>query len=154
MKTYSAKISEVKRGWWVIDATDVVTGRLASQIALILRGKHKPMFSPNLDCGDNIIVVNAEKIALTGKKSSDKVYYRHTGFPGGIKSTTPEKIMRSEHPERVLYKAVERMMPKGPLGRKQMSKLHVYAGAEHPHEAQKPEVFDFASKNSKNKRAA
>lgn len=154
MKTYSAKISEVQKDWVIIDASHAVTGRLASQIALLLRGKHKPMFSPNLDCGDHVVVINAEKVVLTGKKSSDKTYYRHTGFPGGIKSTTPEKIMRSDHPERVLMKAVERMLPKGPLGRTQLKKLRIYAGAEHPHEAQQPKNFDFAGKNVKNTRSA
>lgn len=154
MRTYSAKISEVKKDWVIIDAADAVTGRLASQIALLLRGKHKPMFSPNLDCGDHVVVINADKVVLTGKKSSDKTYYRHTGFPGGIKSTTPDKIMRSDNPERVLLKAVERMMPKGPLGRAQMKKLRVYAGAEHPHVAQEPKNFDFAGKNIKNTRSA
>ena len=154
MRTYSAKISDVKKEWHVIDASDAVTGRLASQIALLLRGKHKPMFSPNLDCGDHVVVINADKVVLTGKKSTNKTYYRHTGYPGGIKSTTPEKIMRGEHPERVLLKAVERMMPKGPLGRAQMKKLRVYAGSEHPHEAQQPKNFDFVGKNIKNTRSA
>lgn len=152
MKTYSAKPSEIKREWWVIDAQDVVLGRMASHVALMLRGKHKPMFSTNLDCGDHVIIINADKVKLTGKKKSDKVYYRHTGHPGGIKSTTPEDILRSDHPHRVVQKAVLRMLPKGPLGRAQFKKLAVYAGAEHPHEAQKPKALDFAAMNPKNKR--
>ncbi len=152
MKTYSAKPAEINREWWIIDAQDIVLGRMASRVALLLRGKHKPMFTPNLDCGDHVIIVNADKIALTGKKRSDKVYYRHTGYPGGIKSTTPEKILSGEHPHRVVKKAIERMMPKGPLGRAQMKKLKVYGGAEHPHAAQQPKTIDFAAHNPKNKR--
>lgn len=152
MKTYSAKISEIKREWWIIDAQDVVLGRMASHVAKMLRGKHKPMFSPNLDCGDHIIIINADKVKLTGNKKADKVYYRHTGFPGGIKSTTPEDILRGDHPHRVVQKAVLRMLPKGPLGRAQFKKLKVYSGTEHPHEAQQPKVLDFAALNPKNKR--
>ena len=155
MKTYSAKLPDISRDWWVIDAQDVVLGRMASHVAKLLRGKHKPIFSPNLDCGDNVIIINADKVKLTGKKRSDKVYYRHTGFPGGIKSTTPEKLLSAggnEHPTRVVKKAVERMLPKGPMGRAQFKKLKVYAGAEHPHEAQQPQVLDFAAMNPKNKR--
>ena len=154
MKTYSAKPSEVERKWYVIDAEGLVLGRLASQIALRLRGKHKPMFTPHIDCGDNIIVVNAEKIALTGNKRSDKTYYWHTGYPGGIKSRTADKILDRKHPERVVIKAVERMITRSPLGRDQMRKLHVYAGADHPHNAQNPEVLDIAAMNPKNTRRA
>lgn len=152
MKTYSAKPSDISREWWVIDAQDLVLGRMASHVAKLLRGKHKPLFSPNLDCGDNVIIINAEKISLTGRKRADKTYYRHTGYPGGIKSATAEDILRSEHPERVVKKAVLRMLPKGPLGRQQFRKLKVYAGGEHPHAAQQPKTLDFAAMNPKNKR--
>ena len=153
MKTYSAKPSQVERNWYVIDADGVVLGRLASQIALRLRGKHKPMFTPHIDCGDNIIVINAEKVALTGNKRTDKIYYWHTGYPGGIKSRTADKTLEGKHPERVVIKAVERMITRSSLGRRQMRKLHVYAGTEHPHQAQSPEVLDIAAMNSKNKRS-
>ncbi|MCW8836604.1 MAG: 50S ribosomal protein L13 [Rhodospirillales bacterium] len=153
MKTYSAKPSEVEKKWIVIDAEGLVLGRLASEIAKRLRGKHKPTFTPHIDCGDNVIVVNAEKVALTGRKLTDKRFYWHTGYPGGIKSRTAGQILTGAHPERVITKAVERMITRGPLGRKQMKNLHVYAGTEHPHVAQKPEVFDFAAMNPKNKRS-
>ena len=154
MKTYSAKPSDVERNWYVIDAKDLVLGRLASQIALRLRGKHKPLFTPHIDCGDNIIVINAEKVGLTGNKRNDKTYYWHTGYPGGIKSRTADKILESKHPERVIIKAVERMITRSPLGRQQMRKLHVYAGEEHPHQAQNPEVLDIGAMNPKNARRA
>ena len=154
MKTYSAKPSEVERKWCVIDAEGVVLGRLAVVVAMRLRGKHKPMFTPHIDCGDNIIIVNAEKVRLTGRKISDKIYYWHTGFPGGIKQRTAGQILEGGQPERVIVKAVERMIRRTPLGRQQMRKLHVYKGPEHPHEAQKPEVLDLAAMNPKNKRGA
>ena len=154
MKTYSAKPVDVVRKWIVIDAEDLVLGRLASIIATRLRGKHKPMFTPHIDCGDNIIVVNAEKVHLTGRKRSDKIYYWHTGHPGGIKQRTADQILDGAHPERVVMKAVERMIKRTPLGRQQMRKLHVYAGPDHPHQAQTPEVLDIASLNPKNKRRA
>ncbi len=152
MKTFSAKPSDIERAWCVIDADGVVLGRLAAVIATRLRGKHKPLYTPHIDCGDNIIVINAEKVRLTGRKRADKVYYWHTGYPGGIRSRTAERILDGKHPERVLIKAVERMISRNPLGRAQMRKLHVYKGAEHPHEAQKPEVLDVAAMNPKNKR--
>ena len=152
MKTYSAKPSEVEKNWYLIDADGVVLGRLASQIAMRLRGKHKPIFTPHIDCGDNIIVINAEKVALTGNKRTQKSYYWHTGYPGGIKSRTADKVLDGRHPERVLIKAVERMITRSPLGRQQMRKLHVYAGAEHPHQSQNPEALDIAIINPKNKR--
>ena len=152
MKTYSAKPSDIERAWCVIDADGLVLGRLAAVIASRLRGKHKPLFTPHIDCGDNIIVINAEKVRLTGRKRANKVYYWHTGYPGGIKSRTAEHILDGKHPERVLIKAVERMISRNPLGRAQMRKLHVYKGGEHPHEAQKPEVLDVAAMNPKNKR--
>ena len=154
MKTYSAKPSEIDKKWLMVDADGLVLGRLASIIAMRLRGKHKPSYTPHLDCGDNIIVINAEKVVLTGKKMSDKVFYWHTGYPGGIKQRTMAEIVEKGHPERLIVKAVERMVPRGPLGRQQMKNLRVYAGAEHPHEAQKPELLDVAAMNPKNKRSA
>ena len=152
MKTYSAKPTDVTRKWWLVDAESLVLGRFAATAASILRGKHKAQYTPHIDCGDHIVVINAEKIAMTGKKREDKRYYRHTGYPGGIKETSPVKILAGKFPERVVQKAVERMMPKGPLGRQQFKKLHVYAGSEHPHAGQSPEVLDLAARNPKNKR--
>lgn len=149
--TRSAKPAEVEKKWLLIDADGLVVGRAAAEIAKILRGKHKPSFSPHVDCGDNVIVINAEKVRFTGNKTSDKRYYKHTGYPGGIKETTPARILEGRFPERVLEKAVERMIPSGPLGRQQMRNLRVYAGTEHPHEAQSPETLDLASRNRKNK---
>ena len=152
MKTYSAKASEIEKKWHVVDAEGVVLGRLAQAVAVVLRGKHKPTYTPHLDCGDNVIIVNADKVKLTGKKLSDKVYYRHTGHPGGIKSATAGEILNGRFPERVVQKAIERMIPKGPLGRQQLRNLRVYAGTEHPHAAQEPAVLDVAAMNPKNKR--
>ena len=152
MRTYSAKPSEIEKKWWIIDADGLVLGRLATVVAMYLRGKHKTTFTPHMDCGDNVIVINADKVKFTGKKTSDKVYYRHTGYPGGIKETTPEKVLGGKFPERVLTLAVKRMLPGGPLSRQQLSNLRVYAGTEHPHEAQTPELLDVASMNSKNVR--
>ena len=154
MKTYSAKPEDVEKKWFVIDAEGVVLGRLASIIALRLRGKHKPMYTPHIDCGDNIIVVNADKVHLTGRKTENKIYYRHTGYPGGIKSAKAGTILGGGHPERVLQKAVERMISRNPLGRQQLRKLHVYKGTDHPHQAQNPEVLDVGAMNPKNKRSA
>ncbi len=154
MKTYSAKAAEIEKKWILVDADGVVLGRLASQIAKILRGKHKTTYTPHLDCGDNVIVVNAEKVHLTGNKVADKTYYWHTGYPGGIKQRTAGQILAGKHPERVVHKAVERMVPRGPLGRQQMKNLRVYVGADHPHEGQQPEVLDIAAMNPKNKRSA
>ena len=154
MKTYSARPADVDKKWYVIDADGLVLGRMASVIALRLRGKHKTMYTPHIDCGDNIIVVNAEKVKLTGRKAEQKTYYWHTGYPGGIKERKAGQILDGKHPERVVQKAVERMISRNPLGRQQMRKLHVYAGAEHPHEAQSPEVLDVAAMNPKNKRSA
>lgn len=150
-QTKSVKPAEVEKKWVMIDAEGLVVGRVASIIASILRGKHKPSFTPHVDCGDNVIVINAGKVAFTGKKLNDKVYYKHTGYAGGIKETTPAKILEGRFPERVLEKAVERMIPRGPLGRQQMKNLRVYAGTEHPHDAQQAEVLDVASMNRKNK---
>lgn len=154
MKTFSARPADIDKKWILVDADGVVLGRLASQVAMILRGKHKPSYTPHMDCGDNVVVVNAKKIRLTGKKASDKVYYRHTGYPGGIKERRAGEILEGKHPERVVQKAIERMIPGGPLGRRQLKNLRVYAGAEHPHEAQNPEVLDLAARNPKNKRSA
>ncbi len=154
MKTYSAKAAEIDKKWLLIDAEDVVLGRLASQVAKILRGKHKPSYTPHMDCGDHVIVVNAAKVRLTGNKTAGKTYYWHTGYPGGIKQRTAGQILAGAHPERVLEKAVQRMVPRGPLGRQQMKNLRVYPGPEHPHEAQKPEVVDLGAWNPKNKRSA
>lgn len=153
MKTYSAKPEDITRNWYIIDAKDLVTGRLAVKISQLIRGKHKPIYTPHIDCGDNVIVINADKVRFTGKKLSDKKYYRHTGFPGGIKETNPETLLNGRFPERVLHMAVKRMLPSGPLGRAQFRKLHIYAGDTHPHEAQKPQVLDFAAENTKNKRS-
>jgi large subunit ribosomal protein L13 len=152
MKTYSAKPSEIEKKWILIDAENLVVGRLAAIIANRLRGKHLPTFTPHMDCGDNVIVINADKVKFTGKKKSDKVYYRHTGHPGGIKETTPEKVLEGKFPERIVQMAVKRMLPRGPLARQQLSNLRVYAGTEHPHEAQTPETLDVASMNAKNVR--
>src|ERR1700677_3061170 len=153
MQTYSAKPADVQKKWLVIDAEGVVLGRLASAVAKLLRGKHKTIFTPHIDTGDHVVVINADKVKLTGRKRQDKIYYRHTGFPGGIKTRTPEFILGGKHPERVIEKAVERMMPKeSPLARHQLGKLRVYAGTEHPHTAQQAEVYDFAKMNPKNKR--
>lgn len=154
MTTYSAKASEIEKKWIVIDADGVVVGRLASFVANRLRGKHKPTFTPHLDDGDHVIVVNADKVAFTGKKYDDKRYYRHTGYPGGIKETSPKRILEGRFPERVIELAVKRMISRGPLARKQMGNLHIYRGAEHPHEAQQPQKIDFAAANRKNVRVA
>ncbi|MGO1076451.1 50S ribosomal protein L13 [Inquilinus sp. CA228] len=152
MKTYSAKPAEVEKKWIVVDADGVVLGRLASIIAMRLRGKHKTIFTPHVDTGDNVIVVNAEKVRLTGNKRQDSIFYWHTGYAGGIKGRSKGQILDGAHPERVIEKAVERMITRGPLGRKVMGNLKVYAGAAHPHEAQQPEVLDVAAMNPKNKR--
>ena len=154
MKTYSAKVSEIDRKWYVIDADGIVLGRMAAVIATRLRGKHKTTYTPHMDCGDNVIVINAEKVKLTGNKRTQKTYYWHTGYPGGIKSRTAGAILEGKQPERVVEKAVERMISRNPLGRRQMKKLHVYSGSEHPHEAQQPEVLDLIAMNSKNNRSA
>ena len=149
-KTWTATPADINKAWFVIDANGLVLGRLAALIAGRLRGKHKPGYTPHMDCGDHVIVVNADKVVLTGNKRSNKTYYWHTGYPGGIKSRTADKILDGAHPERVIIKAVERMIPRGPLGRAAMRNLHVYAGAEHPHDAQQPAVLDIAAMNPKN----
>jgi large subunit ribosomal protein L13 len=154
MKTYNAP-ADVEHKWVVIDATDVVIGRLASYVAKRLRGKHRVDFTPHIDTGDHVVIINADKAKFTGKKLTDKIYYRHTGYPGGIKSTTPEKILNGKYPERAIQMAVKRMMPKeSTLARTQFGKLRVYAGSEHPHTAQQPQTVDFASMNRKNIKAA
>ena len=153
MKTFSAKPADVEKKWVVIDASGLVVGRLASIIALRLRGKHKPSFTPHVDDGDNVIVINAEKVVFTGRKRDQKMYYHHTGFIGGIKERSAKSIFEGRFPERILEKAVERMLPRGPLGRKQLGNLRVYPTAEHPHEAQKPEALDVGAMNRKNKAA-
>lgn len=153
--TYSAKPSEIKKEWFIIDATDLVAGRLASVVAMRLRGKHKPTYTPHMDDGDCIVIINAEKVFLSGNKSDKKdgkIYYRHTGHPGGIKQVTAGTLLEGRFPERVLKKAVERMISRNPLGRKQMSNLYIYGGSEHPHAGQQPAAIDVAALNVKNKK--
>jgi len=152
MKTFTAKPADIEKKWILIDAEGIVLGRLASIVATRLRGKHKATFTPHMDMGDNVIVINADKVQLTGNKRN-KPNYWHTGYPGGIKSRTTGQILEGQFPERVVTQAVKRMLPGGPLSRQQMTNLRVYAGAEHPHEAQQPEVLDLASKNPKNTRS-
>ena len=142
MSTYMASASNIERKWYVVDAADYTLGRLASQVAAVLRGKNKPTYTPFLDCGDNVIVINAEKIKVTGKKLDQKIYYNHSDYVGGMRETTLRELM-AKKPEKVIELAVKGMLPKGPLGRQMIKKLHVYAGAEHAHEAQKPEVLTF-----------
>ncbi|HYZ61703.1 MAG TPA: 50S ribosomal protein L13 [Acetobacteraceae bacterium] len=150
--TPSLEPSEVNKGWTVIDADGLVLGRLAAIIATRLRGKHKPQYTPHVDCGDNIIVVNAEKVRVTGNKAEQSVFYWHTGYPGGIKGRSVRQRLESAHPERVIEKAVERMITRGPLQRQQMRHLHVYKGPEHPHAGQQPVALDVAALNRKNSR--
>ena len=152
MKTYSATPADIEKKWYVIDAEGLILGRMAAVIATYLKGKHKPMYTPSMDCGDNIIVINADKVKLSGKKLDDKVYYWHTGHPGGIKDRTARDILEGDHPERVVMKAVQRMLNNNPLGRQQLRNLRVFAGPEHKHEAQNPEVLDVAAMNEKNVR--
>ena len=142
MKTFMASPATIERKWYVVDATDMTLGRLAAEVAKVLRGKNKPIFTPHMDCGDNVIVINAEKIKVTGKKMDQKIYYHHSDYVGGMKETTLKEMM-AKKPERVIELAVKGMLPKGPLGRQMYKKLHVYAGAEHAHAAQKPEVITF-----------
>jgi len=154
MKTYSATPKDIEKSWILIDADGLVVGRLAALIATRLRGKHKPGYTPHMDCGDNIVVINAGNVVFTGNKRTDKVYYWHTGYPGGIKERTAAKIFDGKHPERVLQKAVERMLPRGPLARQQIRNLRIYRGPDHPHEAQSPVKLDVAALNAKNARSA
>ena len=151
--TYSAKAADIQKDWILIDADGLVLGRLASVIALRLRGKHKPTYTQHMDDGDNVIVINAEKVRLTGNKAKADIFYWHTGYPGGIKGKSKGEILEGKHPERGVEKAVERMRPEGPLARKQLKNLKVYAGTAHPHEAQSPKTIDIAAMNPKNKRA-
>lgn len=152
MKTYSAKPSEIEKKWFVVDAEGVVLGRLATVLAMRLRGKHKAIFTPHMDTGDNIIVINAEKVKITGKKGDQSIFHWHTGYPGGIKERTQNEILASKFPNRVLENAVRRMLPKNTMGRNVLKNLKVYAGSEHPHAAQNPTVLDVAGMNAKNKR--
>ena len=151
MSTYTAKPDEIQKKWILIDAKDLVVGRVASIIAMRLRGKHLPTYTPHMDTGDHVVVINADKVKLTGKKLDQRKFFWHTGHPGGIKDRTQRQLLEGRFPERVLENAVRRMIPEGPLGRKQMGNLRVYGGAEHPHGAQNPEVLDIASMNRKNK---
>ena len=153
MKTYVAKPGELEKKWILIDGQGLVVGRLAVIVATRLKGKHKAAYTPHVDTGDNVIVINAEKVVFTGNKTDNKIYYRHTGYPGGVKTRTPRRILESKFPERIVEKAVERMLKRGPLQRKLMRNLKVYAGGAHPHEAQKPEPLDVKALNSKNVRA-
>ncbi len=156
MKTYSAKPAEIQKNWYEIDGEGLVLGRLASEVARVLRGKHKSMYTPHLDCGDNIIITNASKIHLSGNKSDinkGKTYKYHTGYPGGLKSVTAGKILSGKYPEKIIRLAVRRMLPRNKMREKLLSNLFIYNSAEHPHEAQKPEKYDFASKNTKNSKA-
>jgi large subunit ribosomal protein L13 len=153
MRTYIAKEGEGEKKWVLIDGEGLVVGRLATLVAMRLKGKHKPNYTPHVDTGDNVVIINAEKVIFTGKKTDDKIYYRHTGYPGGIKQRTPRRILESRNPERVVELAVGRMLARGPLQRKLMRNLKVYKGGSHPHEAQKPELLDVKSLNRKNVRA-
>ena len=152
MKTYSAKAADIEKKWVLIDAKGLVVGRLASIVALRLRGKHKPTYTPHADDGDNIIIINAAKVVLTGRKVQQKVYHHHTGYVGGIKERSAKMILEGRFPERIVEKAVERMLPRGPLGRVQLGNLRVYKGPDHPHAAQQPEKLDIAAMNRKNVR--
>lgn len=152
MKTFSASPKDVERKWYVVDATDLVLGRMAVVVADYLRGKHKPIFTPNQDCGDYVIVINADKVYMTGNKYEYKKYIHHTDFPGGLKEKTAKDIMTGKNPEKIIEQAIKKMITRNPLGRKVVKKLFVYAGSEHPHSAQKPEVLDIESMNVKNKK--
>ena len=154
MQTFSAKPAEVEKKWVLIDAKGLVVGRLATLVAMRLRGKHLPTYTPHVDCGDNVIIINAAKVVLTGRKRERKVYHYHTGFIGGIKERTAKSILEGRFPERVVEKAIERMLPRGPLGRQQLGNLRVYPGPDHPHAAQQPESLDVAAMNRKNLRSA
>jgi large subunit ribosomal protein L13 len=152
-KSFEMRHQDAKHGWVLMDADGVILGRLASIIATVLRGKHRATYTPSVDCGDHVIVINAEKVRMTGNKAEDKPFYYHTGYPGGIKARTRAKMLTGKHPEQVIELAVQRMMPRGPLGRRQLTHLKVYKGAEHPHAAQNPTVVDVAARNPKNKRS-
>ena len=153
MSTFAAKPAEVQKKWVMIDANGLVVGRLASIVAMHLRGKHLPIYTPHVDCGDNVVIINAAKIVLTGKKREKKIYYHHTGYIGGIKERTARSILDGKFPERVVEKAIERMLPRGPLARQQLANLRVYPGPDHPHAAQTPEKLDVGAMNRKNMRS-
>jgi len=150
MKTFSLKKEQIKKDWLLIDAKDVVLGRLAAFSANVLRGKNKPNFTPNQDCGDNLIIINSDHVLLTGKKNKDKNYYRHTGYPGGIKETNPEKMIAKNKSNELIKLAIKRMIPSGPLGRQQLSNCKIYRGQDHSHDAQQPKIIDFSKLNNKN----
>ena len=150
MKSYMASLKDMKKDWLLVDAEDIILGRLAAVVATRLRGKHKPNYTPNVDCGDNVIVINAEKIRLSGNKLESKIYYHHTGYPGGIRARTASDILSSSTPEELISKAIARMIPKGPLGRQQLSNCKIFTGSEHSHQAQKPTLIDISKLNSKN----
>ncbi|WP_168464752.1 50S ribosomal protein L13 [Wolbachia endosymbiont of Ctenocephalides felis wCfeT] len=152
MKTFSLKEKQIDKKWFIIDAEGLVVGRLAAFVATLLRGKHKPEYTPHMDCGDNVIIINAEKVCFTGKKLKDKIYYKHTGYPGGLKKNTPDNILSGKFPERVMKMAVKRMLDDGPMARRRLENLYVYAGPEHKNQGQQPEKIDFASLNRKNKK--
>ncbi len=154
MKTYAARAADIERQWYLVDARDLVLGRMAVEIADLLRGKHKPAFTPHVDCGDFVVVVNAEKVHLTGNKRRDESFHWHTGWPGGIRGQTLGQRLDGKHPERVVVKAVERMITRNPLGQRVMTKLKVYAGPDHPHAAQQPQPLDLGARNRKNRKAA
>lgn len=154
MKTFSAKAADVENKWVLIDASDLVVGRVAVIVANILRGKHKPIFTPHADTGDNVVVINADKIRFTGRKLQQKIYYKHTGYAGGLKEVRADKILGGRFPNRILEKAVERMVPRGPLGRVQMARLRVYPGPDHPHAGNNPTTLDVAALNPKNSRVS
>ncbi len=151
MRTFFLKQKQINKEWVMINAEGVVVGRLAAFVATLLRGKHKPEYTPHMDCGSNVIIINAEKAKFTGKKLKDKIYYRHTGYPGGLKETTPANILNSKFPERIIEMAIKRMLDDGPMARKRFSNLYVYSGPVHPHQGQQPQEIDFASLNRKNK---
>jgi len=150
--SFSLRHQDVKKQWVVVDADGAILGRLAAAVATMLRGKHRPTFTPSVDCGDNVIVINADKVKMTGRKAEEKEFHWHTGHPGGIKTRTRAQILAGAHPERVIEKAVERMLPRGPLGQRQLGNLKVYKGTQHPHAAQNPSTIDFVGRNTKNKK--
>ncbi len=152
MKTFFLKEKQINKRWFVIDADRLTVGRLAAFVATLLRGKHKPEYTPHMDCGDNVIIINAEKVHFTGKKLKEKIYYKYTGYPGGLKRTTPDNILNSKFPERVIEMAVKRMLDDGPMARKRFGNLYVYSGSKHKHQGQQPKEIDFASLNRKNKK--
>ena len=151
MNTYSLKQKDIKKRWYLINAEGLVLGRLASKISILLRGKHKTSYTPHLDCGDNVVIINAKKVRLTGSKEKKKIYYKHTGYPGGLKETSFLKVINGKNPEIIIKKAVERMMTANALSKKQLSNLKIFVDEKHTLEAQKPEIIDFASTNRKNK---